>query len=185
MGLVEVHLRVGDAGAPGAAMCPRQVPDASGDHAAAEHAPIWVELATRGAPPFPVFVGLVLCSDDGNVIPLWPPPGAEPRLGAQGRTEWHLPPGQTIFVGRDRFKAAYPIVRDDQQTSRYVFKVIACTVVDGRVPDLSGLAVPETVQEVIDGCYRDVGSKDMTPLPTVTPTLWCTWDLSVRVGRRG
>jgi hypothetical protein len=184
MGLVDVHLRVGDAGAPGAEMCPRQVPDTSGDHVAAEHAPIWVELATRRIPPFPVFVGLILCSDDGNVIPLWPPSGAAPLLGAQGRTEWHLPPGQTIFVGRDRFKAAYPIVRDDQQTSRYVVKVIACSVVGGRVPDLGGLALTETVQDVIDAAYRDAGSRDMKPLPSVPPTLWCTWNLSVRVARR-
>jgi hypothetical protein len=185
MSLVEVHLRVGDDGAPGAEMCPRQVPDAAGDHAAAEHAPIWVELAIRTVPPFPVSVGLILCSDDGNVIPLWPPSGAAPLLGALGRTEWHLPPGQTLFIGRDRFKAAYPVVRDDQQTGRYVFKVIACTVVDGRVPDLGGLALTETVQDVIDAAYRDVGSRDMTPLPRVPPTLWCTWDLSVRVARRG
>jgi hypothetical protein len=176
-GLVDVHLRVG---APSAESSPRQQPDATGTYEVREHEPLWIEIATRRVPSSRIFVAVVLCSDDGNTMVLWPPPGGDSALGAHGATEADLPAGQTVYIGRNRYAPAAPTVRPDQQHSRYTFKVIACTV-RGRAPDLSSLALGRTVQQVIDA---SLGAKDIEPMRPVAPDMWCTWDLPVRVARR-
>jgi hypothetical protein len=179
--LVEVHLRAGAEPSAEAERCPRQPPDATGTHEVLERQPIWIELATRRVPSSRIFVAVVLCSDDGNTMVLWPPPGGDGALGDHGATEHDLPAGQTVYVGRNRHAPAFPTVRVDQRSSRYTFKVVACTV-RGRAPDLSGLALERTVQQVIDG---SLGAKDIEVPRPVAPDLWCTWDLAVRVVRRG
>jgi hypothetical protein len=176
-GLVDVHLRVG---APSAEGSPRQQPDATGTYEVREHEPLWIEIATRRVLSSRVFVAVVLCSDDGNTMVLWPPPGGDSALGAHGATEHDLPAGQTVYIGRNRYSPATPTVRPDQQRSRYTFKVIACTV-RGRAPDLSSLALERTVQQVIDA---SLGARDIEPMRPVAPDMWCTWDLPVRVARR-
>lgn len=177
LGWIDVALRTG--ATPEASM--RQSPDPSGVHHATDEMPLWVAIAMRRTPPTRVFAGVVLCSDDGNVVPLWPPRGGDPSAGGIGADE-SLPPGQTIYVGEDRHAPAWLTIRHDQQASRYTFKVVACTLpADAPPPELDSLAIARTVQEVVDqaaaGTPRDL---DNVTAPTHQ---WCAWDLAVRVAR--
>jgi Caspase domain len=167
--LVDVALRVGAT----ATARVRLPPDATGVHHVRDDAPLWVEMAVRRSVGARVFLGVVLCSDDGNVIALWPPRGGDPSAAG----------GQTIYVGEDQHTPAVLTIRRDQQASRYTFKVIACTLARGAPPpELASLAIDETVQDVVDavaaGAPRHIVLASVSPPPS-----WAAWDLVVRVSR--
>jgi hypothetical protein len=179
-GLVDVALRSGTM-IDGSVL---HEPDPEGLYHVFEDDPLWIALRVHPTPDQRLFLGLILCSDDGNVIPLWPPSGGSPSAGGRGVDESRLPEGQSVYVGADRYTPALPVVRRNQQVSRYTFKVIACTLRDDDPPpDLSTLAISETVQEVIDAITSG-RSKSGDPAPPEDARRWCTWDLPVLVSRR-
>ncbi len=181
-GLIEVALRIG----PTAEASARREPDPAGLHRVLEDEPLWIAMQVRRTPPGRLFLGVILCSDDGNVIPLWPPPGGDPTAGQRGPDETALPEGQTIHVGADRYTPAFPTIRRGprgQQASRYTFQVIACTLRDDDPPpDLSALAIAKTVQDSVDAVTAG-RPKSIEPYVPEVPQRWCTWDVPVVVRR--
>jgi hypothetical protein len=166
-GAIEVELRAGET----PALATRRAPDAAGVHEIVEGEPLWVAITMRRWASERIFAGVIVCSQDGNVDVLWPPDGADPALAEE-----------TLFIGQNRFEPAYPVVRPDQQSSLYTFKIIACAgIEDAQPPALGALALTATVQEVIDAPFHrhavSLGRRASTPR-------WQVWDLVVRV-RRG
>ena len=177
--LVDVALRIGST----AETSSRRDPDPAGVHRALEDEPLWIAMQVRRPPPGRLFLGVILCSDDGNAIPLWPPSGGDPISGRRGSDEWALPEGQTIYIGADRYTPAFPTIRRDQQASHYTFKVIACMLRDDDPPpDLSALAIAKTVQEIVDAVTAG-RPRSIEPYVPETPRRWCTWDIAIAVRR--
>lgn len=187
--LVAVTLHAGEDedADPAKEACPPVPPGPDGVYEIRQGAPIWVEIKVQRRPLFyRLFLGVILCSDDGNVMAVWPPQGADPSAGSRGLEEWDLTLGQSIFVGEDQnVEAALP-TRPDQRRSRFTYKVFAVSVPeDTAAPDLSGLPIAATVQERVDdilegGKAGPVGQEH--GLQEVAP-LWCTWDLRLDVIR--
>jgi hypothetical protein len=126
----------------------------------------------KGRPPQRLLGGVVVCSNDGNVMVPWPTEGASPTLGQQ-----------VVYVGQSRFAPAFPTVRSDQSSSSYTFKVLAYVAADGEVARLHTLEIDATVQdEIVEVLSRGGLSRQGAPPPV--GSRWHTWDLPVRVRRK-
>lgn len=139
-----------------------------------------------------LYVGIVAFSDDGNVVPLWPLPGARPTFEA----------GSVVYVGQDRKTALFLNTRGDQRTSLWTLKVfgytgstqdgerIDATRADrtrtlaragwgGHAINIHGLA-QGSLQEVLEAALRPTrAAVDGKPPPELPA--WYTWDLRIAV----
>jgi hypothetical protein len=197
MRIIDVVVHVAPEGSPvdPAEKCKILEPDAAGFHDIQDGDAVWIELRIKQAPKQRLYTGILVCSDDGNILLTWPPNGSSPAMGAIGEEEQSFltTSSETVFVGLDRFNPAYPQRRPDQSSSKYTFKIVAYTAPDGQPPRLASLAQDDTVQDVIDraltpatrgnlGTRGGIDGRSVAP-PPQTP-LWCTWDLVIRVNRR-
>lgn len=85
---------------------------------------LWAEIRIRKPSSLQLQIGWLALSDDGNIIPLWPPQGADNSFEA----------GDVVYVGRDRELALPLATRADQRVSLWTLKVLACTVPAGAAP---------------------------------------------------
>jgi uncharacterized caspase-like protein len=150
-----------------------------------------VEVRVRAGAPWGVFVGLLLCSDDGNTVLLWPTPGAQPLFAGVHTDDDRLPEEDQVRYVFNR--GPYPArlqIRGDQTASRYKLKLFAYTVSGQQeTVDLTGLEQKQTVQEVIDAGVKRTrgglitkGNLDEEPQKVEAPVmLWTTIDLPVEV----
>jgi hypothetical protein len=190
-GLIEVAVRVApkDALTTDPALLKRRTRDAAGVHDVDDGEAVWIELHVKKASRDRLYTGILVCSDDGNILLTWPPNGSSPAMGAIGEGEggFLTTSTETVFVGLDRFNPAFPQPRTDQSSSRYTFKIVAYTSPDGEPLRLASLAQDDTVQDVIVRALAP-SQRGLRPLrrvpPAPTTPLWCTWDLVVRVNRR-
>ncbi len=163
-------------------------PDPAGVHHVDHAAPLFAVAAIRPFSGRRIFVGLIACSDDGNAFHLWPPPDAEPGIGVIGSDEFDLPVVQTVYLGDgDQTTPVQLEATPGKTVSRWTLKVIACAIgLDTGPPDLSALAIEQTVQEVINRLLPDRkgdvhgATRARRPAP---PISWCTWDLRVAITR--
>jgi hypothetical protein len=145
-----------------------------------------LELQAKRGAPYGLLGGLLLCSDDGNIMLAWPPPNGEGRLAHPAGASENLSGDETRYIGSNGDYPSYLIIRDDQQTSRYTFKIFAYTPAgDQEQLDLTSLEQGQTVQEVITGVItstRDRG--DWGQRTANVPTgVWTSLRLDVRVHR--
>lgn len=121
-------------------------------------------------------VGWVMFSDDGNVVSLWPPEGAQPTL-----TE-----GNVVLVGFDREGALSLTKRADQQQSLYTLAVIACTGSADALPlNIASLAQKSVQAEFAEEIDRARGRQSRgEPVRRAAVTeqpAWYAWNLRVAI----
>jgi hypothetical protein len=142
---------------------------------------VWIELHVKMGVPGGLFVGVLWCSDDGDIQHIWPAT-TDSRLGTTNGVEGLLE-GQTRYVGapgEGRWCLGFP-VRRGQKSSRYTLEIIAYASTSGARDkvNLASLVDARTVQEVLCQALaagsRGGGQKD--PLPV---QVWVTRDLVVR-----
>jgi hypothetical protein len=143
-------------------------PNAAGQYVIGESDSLLLKLKVTGGRN--LFLGVLLCSDEGNIYPLWPPANAE-NIAT---------PGEEKIVGLNGPNAfALPVGTDppQQTASLYTFKIFAS---DEQHPiDIQSLALKDTVQEVITNIISGKGVPEIrTPR---TDVLWTTLDLPVLV----
>ena len=118
----------------------RVVDPTDGVHVVHEGEWLFLELRVLKATRLRLFVGVLLCSDDGNIIPVWPPPGEN----------YTFDNGRTTYVGEDRFNPLFVNRRLDQRITRWMLKVIAYTAAPDSPPiDLSALAQERSLQDML------------------------------------
>lgn len=180
-GMLDVRLRAGEGPAPR-------------DHAAIEALPplvptagtytivepphwLWIEMRVIGRTSLRLGVGLVAFSDDGNILPLWPP-GEPPTLAT----------GSVVHVGFNQQEPLMLSRRADQPVSRWTLKVLAWTSLPGDPPlNLAGMAqasVQEEFAAVLDAARGQVRGSVMPAVAAPEQPAWCAWDLPVAVTRR-
>ena len=145
-------------------------PDAAGQYQVTADTLLLLKVRVAPTSPMRLFMGILLCSDDGNIDLLWPPASADNVLA----------PGEEKIVGLNGPNPFGLTVRDDQQASRYTFKVFAS---DEQHPiELTSLTLPSTVQEVINAWFERGRAVINTPPADV---LWTTLEVPVRVRKQG
>jgi hypothetical protein len=181
--MLSVKLRVGDAA---------DVPDAGADGLSAELIakmrvvdpvagiyPVredqWLFLEATVLKPtkLRLFVGVLLCSDDGNVLAVWPPAGENYTFDDKS----------TTYLGEDRFNPQFLARRKDQRTSFWTLKLIAYTAARDSAPiDLQSLAQAQTVQDVIAGHLARERAFAGRPIAQPERPAWGTWDFRIACG---
>jgi hypothetical protein len=139
---------------------------------------LWAEIRVKKDTALRLQIGWLALSDDGNVLPLWPPQGADNSFAT----------GDVVYVGRNREEALPLAARADQSVSMWTLKVIACTVPQGAAPlNIWGMA-QSSVQEVFDGAIGADGDATRGALrPTGAPAVmaeqpaWYAWDFRIAV----
>ncbi|MFN8471214.1 MAG: hypothetical protein U0822_03265 [Anaerolineae bacterium] len=124
--------------------------------------------------PTSLTVGILVCSNDGNILPLWPSANAESNM-APGNEK-------TIGFGSDLRAFRLRLSRPEQTESLHTFKAFATNA--GTAIDLASLAQKYTVQDVIDAALpsRGAGRGGFDVSDAATPrVLWTTVELPVRV----
>ncbi len=150
-------------------------PNAAGVCAITEADQLMLKVKISDASPADLAVGVLVCSNDGNILRLWPPANAESKLG----------PGEEKIVGYGSDLRPFPlaVARTDQTESRYTFKVFATNA--AAAIDLSSLEQAKTVQQVIDDAVASQGEIErggFGPIAAQTPrVLWTTVELPVVV----
>ncbi len=143
--------------------------DQYGNLLAGTPAPFRLRVALAADSPA-LSVGILLCSNDGNIILLWPPenaenilqPGKDKRVGNGGNLE-------PITLSVDR---------SGQTQSVYTFKVFAAA---GQLPiELSSLQLDDTVQGIIDTLLGGRGGVRPVPRPPAE-MLWTTVEVPVLI----
>ncbi len=176
-------------------LAPRQ-PDAGGVYRTTDAEGILLRLRVKRwtAPGGKLCLGVVACSNDGNVFALWPP-GEGPNVGVIGDDEATFlgtrgapPPEQVFHVGTGKRAPLGFTIREDQTSSLYTLKVFAAVVgLQDPAIDVGALALDDDVQQVINASIpqaatRGLIGRDAAP-PTPAVPLWYTWDLPVAVRR--
>jgi hypothetical protein len=135
-----------------------------------------LRLVVRVASTAPALsVGLLLCSNDGNIILVSPPPG---RAVAD-----IVAPGHEKRLGiRDLIPFQLGVLRPEQSASLYTFKAFAS---NGALPvAVDSLAIQDDVQTVLDTWTGFGGRRgDLAPAQSPTQVLWTTFELPVLVRR--
>lgn len=144
---------------------------------------LWAEIRVKKPTALRLQLGWLAFSDDGNVLPLWPPHGADNSFA----------PGDVIYVGRDREQALPLSKRSDQRVSMWTLTVMACTVPHDAAPLNIWSLEQETVQEAFDGVMSTAAGATRGSLrTTATATApapeqpaWCAWNFRVAVRAAG
>lgn len=153
---------------------------------------LFVRMHALRGPGLRLYVGVVAFSDDGNIVPLWPLPGARPTFAEDA----------VVYVGQDRKTALFLNTRGDQRTSLWTLKVLAYTgsTQDGERMDASladrtrtlaaagwgGLAInihglaQRSLQEVFEATLRPTRDPADARTPPELPA-WYAWDLRISV----
>ena len=126
--------------------------------------------------PTNLAVGILVCSNDGNILRLWPPANAESNMA----------PGEqkTVGYGSDLRAFRLNVSRPEQTQSLYTFKAFATNA--GAAIDLASLEQPETIQDIVDAALPSLGAGrggldvSAARLPRV---LWTTVELPVLVSK--
>jgi hypothetical protein len=141
---------------------------------------LWAEIRVKKSSSLRLQIGWLALSDDGDILPLWPPPGAEPSFAE----------GDVVYVGRDREQALPLGLRADQRTSWWTLKVLACTVPDGGAAldiwSLEQASVQEAFAAAINsarGATRGA-LRDRSATPAAERPAWHAWDFRVAVTSR-
>jgi hypothetical protein len=134
---------------------------------------LWAEIRVKRSTALRLQIGWLAFSDDGNILPLWPPQGADNSFAE----------GDVLYVGRDREQALPLGTRDDQRVSLWTLKVVACTVPPGAAPLDIWSMEQGTVQDAFTAAIAAAGSAARGGLRTTPPAqpAWCTWDFRVAV----
>ena len=178
--MLSVRLRAGapeDTPDPGMESLPdaliaatRVVDPTDGVHVVAEGEWLFLELRVLKATKLRLNVGVLLCSDDGNVIPVWPPPGER----------YTFDNGRTTYIGEDRFNPLFLNRRLDQRVTRWTLKVISYTAAPTSPPiDLSALALERSVQDVIALPLMPTRAIVGRPKPAPELPIAYTFDLAI------
>lgn len=131
---------------------------------------LFVEVTVEKATSLRLFVGLLCCSDDGNIYAVWPPEGENHTFA----------PGSTTYLGMDRFNPMFLNHRPDQRMSYWTLKLIAYTApADSDPINLRSLAQSETVQERFAAALTPTKGVLGRPSPSRERAAWCTWDLRI------
>lgn len=131
---------------------------------------LFLELQVVKAPALRLQVGLLACSDDGNVQALWPAPGESYTFDA----------GKLTYLGVDRFNPLFLNCRPDQKQSRWTLKLIVYTApADSEPINLQGLALLESVQDRIAEVLRAGRALIGRPPAQAERPAWCTVDLHI------
>ncbi len=133
----------------------------------------WVvaELSVLRATSLELRVGILACSDDGNIIAVWPPAGQR----------YNFATGTTTYVGKDRFNPLFINCRADQRLSRWTLKVVAYTTAVGSEPiNLTSLEQAATVQELFSKelTAAERGVIGRGPKQGERPA-WYSWNLRI------
>jgi hypothetical protein len=138
---------------------------------------LWAEIRVAGRTSLKLDIGWLAFSDDGNILPLWPPQGARPTFTQ----------GDVVHVGFNREQPLSLSRRADQATSMWTLKAVACTSVAGApLLNVAALAQPS----VQDEFAAALGSARSQSRGSAAPALaeperpaWYAWDLRVAVVR--
>lgn len=131
---------------------------------------LFVEVTVEKPTSLRLFVGLLCCSDDGNIYAVWPPEGENHTFA----------PGSTTYLGMDRFNPLFLNHRPDQRVSDWTLKLIAYTApADSDPINLRGLAQNETVQDRFAASLTPTKGVLGRPSPPRERAAWCTWDLRI------
>lgn len=196
-------------GGPGATLHRELAPNAAGEYELGEEDNFWIRISVKKRLHRGAFVGVLACSNDGNIQVLWPAPNDLQRLGLvsedpdqPGQPGEKLSDEQIRYVGvhgEEGETAICATVRSDQTVSAYTLKVVAYddTAESGkssreRSPvNLRGLAIQETVQEVLHAALRrsqgrrgDMGARRGGAVDSKVPR-WATWHLPLQIRRSG
>jgi len=138
---------------------------------------LWVEIRVKKSTTLRLQIGWLAFSDDGNILPLWPPQGADNSFAE----------GDVIYVGRDREQALPLATRADQRASMWTLTVVACTVPPGAAPLNIWSMEQGTVQEAFDAAIQAEGAivrgglrVATTAQPQEQPA-WFAWTFRVAV----
>lgn len=152
------------------------VDPASGGYAITDEDWLWAEIRVKKSTALRLQIGWLAFSDDGNILPLWPPQGADNSFVD----------GDVVYVGRDREQALPLSTRADQQTSLWTLKVIACTVPPGAAPLNIWSIEQGTVQEAFAAAIETAGGamrgglRVTAAAPPEQPA-WFAWNFRVAV----
>lgn len=131
---------------------------------------LFVEVTVRKPTALRLYVGLLACSDDGNVYAVWPAQGESYTFGVGTRT----------YIGQDRFNPLFLNCRSDQKISYWTLKLIAYTALAESTPiNIQSFAQPESVQELFAETLRHGRSLGRRP---AQPTEWPAgqiWDFRI------
>ena len=136
---------------------------------------LMLKVSISPSAPAKLTVGVIVCSNDGNIFKLWPPTNAESSMA----------PGEEKVIGYGADLRAFTLTggRDDQSESRYTFKAFATNATTAI--DLSSLEQQQTVQDVIDAALPSRGGQrggiPPTPGSGAPRVLWTTAELPVVV----
>lgn len=121
-----------------------------------------------------LFAGFIVCSDDGNVVAMWPPSGEN----------YTFSPGQVTYIGQDRFNPLFLPCRPDLKFSLWTLKLIAYTANQDSEPiNLHGLSQMKSVQDIFAAVLQY--GRALPEKPRKQPELpaWYTWDFRVACER--
>ncbi len=162
-------------------------PDASGTYQIQEddYLLLRLQVSSWTARGWKLSMGVVCCSNDGNISALWPPPGDEPDLEHDG--DGKPITRQAIWVGNSKQSPIRLIRREDQNSSLCVFKVYAATVRSGEKFSKDALEIKSDVQQVLNESLRSGrgGPADEGAAPAPQFPLWYTWDLPFVISKVG
>lgn len=134
-----------------------------------------VKVGVSPTSPANLTVGILLCSNDGDIQRLWPPPNAESSLA----------PGDEKVVGRGSDLRPFTLTagHTGRTGALYTFKAFATNVAASI--DLSNLEQEQTVQDVIDAVLASAGEVERGGFGSLTAqpprVLWTTVECPVLV----
>lgn len=135
---------------------------------------VLVEVKVLMWTSLPLHIGLVAFSDGGSIVSLWPPEGMEPTLA----------PGDVLQLGLDRFTPLQFSPRSDQDVSRWLLKLVACTTPPGADPiNFRSLEQP-AVQDVISASIAPPKRRGGGIRRWINPAekaAWYAWTLRIDV----
>jgi len=140
---------------------------------------LWADIRVKKPTTLRLNIGWLALSDDGNVIPLWPPQGADNSFA----------PGDVIYVGRDREQALPLSARADQSVSMWTLRALACTVPQGAAPLNIWSMAQDTVQDTFDAAIAESAAamrgnlRPSAAAPSEQPA-WFAWDFRVAVKKK-
>jgi len=137
---------------------------------------LWAEIRVKKPTTLRLQIGWVALSDDGNILPLWPPQGADNSFAD----------GDVVYVGLNREQALPLATRGDQHVSMWTLKVLACTVPPGAAPLNIWSLEQGTVQEAFAAAIEAAGGtmrgglRATAAAPPEQPA-WFAWNFRVAV----
>ncbi len=137
---------------------------------------LWAEIRVTKPTTLRLQIGWLAFSDDGNILPLWPPQGADNSFAE----------GDVVYVGRDREQALPLSARADQTVSMWTLRVLACTVPAGSAPLNIWSLAQDTVQEEFAAAIESAagatrGGLRATTAPLPEQPAWFAWDFRVAI----